>query len=153
MSNIIDNILLQEKETKCKKIRDYCNANVDKTKSELLQGLRKKFKLTDATAKKYYYDWKSEYLQTNECKPREIRAFGTSRKKRKSGKIFILDNIEYDTEKEGKYIKYVCRKDGIEVNGILFKSIADVEEFKREQFDIANKQLTEIKQLIEGIGL
>lgn len=43
-----------------------------RTKAEIIKEIKKKFKITDATADTYYYAWKKQYMNSNNCKPIEV---------------------------------------------------------------------------------
>lgn len=142
------------KTTKLELVKEYCYKHLDTDKKQLIKDIMKKFTLAKSSAETYYYEWKAEYLETEDCIP-SVSALSTKKTPRSElarKKMVILDNKKLDKEQEGKYINYTLRRNGVEVNGILFRNKKDLESFRKEQFKIAYQQLGEIESLLEGMG-
>lgn len=66
-------------------------------------------------------------------------------------KIRIRDYEKDDDIRHGKYIDYRVIEGGIEVNGNIFKSEKDIEDFRRREFKVAYSQLGEALNILKAV--
>lgn len=130
-------------------LKNYFSRNTDKTSTELICNVMRKFDVTKNTASKYFYEWKKEYMRSNTCVPKVKALEKTNFKKlRNTEKILVVENNEYGKAIKGEYIDYIIRKNGIEVDNMLFKSWKDLEKYREH----AKKQLAELEKIMRGTG-
>lgn len=141
---------------------------------ELVETIKKKWNLAEGSARKYYYEWKGGFMNTEKCVPKiEASRLKENSPIKKSEKLIIDDRcisikegcIKQSLEeaiqlKEDKYInpnlevlkmnikgKYgVYEKEGSRVKKgeLIFKTEKDIEEYKHNEISRFMAELGEI---------
>ncbi|NLK94714.1 MAG: hypothetical protein GX275_05945 [Clostridiales bacterium] len=117
-------------------------------KNEIIKELTEKFKIKKNTAERYYYLLRCEENESKQeiMEERYILDIGVNREK-----IRIRDYEKDDDIRHGEYIDYRVIEGGIEVNGNIFKSEKDIEDFRRREFKVAYSQLGEVFNVLKAV--
>lgn len=134
--------------------------NEDKEKSIRL--IKAKFKLTDALATRYYYEWKKKFMQNINCVPntpaasktkeiiKEVKQKDTSKKEEESKPSKPKLKIK-KAEIEGEYGEYIISNDGVQLGDQLFKTPEDIEKYRLKELEEFYAQLREINEVMAMI--
>ena len=146
----------------------YFTDNTEKSKEKLIKEVVKKFRVAESSANIYYYRWKSEFMDTDNCIPKEEKKI---EKPKPKGKIKI--QVPHDTKpinvsKEEIFKKpkitiidgkvdyngkeFQIKNDAVVVGEESFKSIDELEEYKKRQLKEFYSQIGEIAEVLEMIN-
>lgn len=146
----------------------YFTDNTEKSKEKLIKEVVKKFRVAESSANIYYYRWKSEFMDTDNCIPKEEKKIEKPRPKGKQEIKVPHDTKPIDVSKEevskksklkikeglveyaGKEYKV---KDGtLNVGEESFRNIDDLEEYKKRQLKEFYTWMGEIADVLEMIN-
>lgn len=152
--------------TKEKLAFEYFNDNTEKNKEKLIKEVSKKFNIAESSANIYYYRWKSEFMGTENCVPKEVKKIEKPKLKEKQEIKVPHDVVPIDTNKEikksnlriksgiieGKYVDYQIINGTVKVGQEVFKNENDIERYRKEQLQQFYTQLGEIQEVLEMIN-
>lgn len=155
--------------TKEEQVFKYFTNNSKKSKEKLIKEVTKKFNIAESSANVYYYRWKSEYMETDNCIPKKEKEIEIKEKPKEKAQIKIphditpIDTSKLDVFKKPKITiiqgkvdykgKEFLIKDGALVVGEeTFKNIDDLEEYKKKQIKEFYMQIGEIADVLEMIN-
>ena len=162
-------------ETIKEQVIKYLNSIADKidnkTKSEILVEIKKKFKVTASTADTYYYAWKKQYVGSENCKPVELvvapKELAPAPKETKTGGKMILktnvNRVLEDKKEEKKEVEEMKEVSILEqLKGKLSDCSLKKESLKAkilvlqcdlEQAEKDEKAITVAVNALEGVNL
>lgn len=122
-------------------IFNFCNDNQEYSKEKIMDLMMKEFNFKRETVQKYYYNWKRAFIKTDDCVPSEG--------------IIIEDDYTFkeldSTIYKGKYGDYLVVGNKVIVGDKTFKSIRDVENYRKSELKKFYKKLGELCQVIERL--
>lgn len=154
--------------TKEDELFNYFTDNNAEERGKLIKEVVKKFNVKEGTARTIYYKWKSEFMQTENCIPKEEPIINKPNKREKI-KIKVphdIDPIDINKENvfkksnlriksgiiEGKYIDYEVKDGTVKVGEEIFKDEKDLDRYRKEQLQQFYAQIGEIAEVLEMIN-
>lgn len=133
----------------------FINQNSEWNKETIIKKVLQKFNISQATAQAYYYMWKKEYMKGANCVPKGNSKIKQEQKQKagpKDGKLkeknkeVINDGLKIKEGIiiKGKYGTYIKEKNKVTVGDVTFKSVEDVEEYKKKEITLFYKRLAEV---------
>ena len=83
----------------------YFTDNTEKSKEKLIKEVVKKFRIAESSANIYYYRWKSEFMDTDNCIPKEEKKIEKPKPKGKQEIKVPHDTKPIDVSKEEVFKK------------------------------------------------
>ncbi|CAI3661425.1 MULTISPECIES: hypothetical protein [Clostridium] len=146
----------------------YFTDNTEKSKEKLIKEVVKKFRIAESSANIYYYRWKSEFMDTDNCIPKEEKKIEKPKPKGKQEIKVPHDTKPIDVSKEEVFkksklkikeglVEYAGKeykvKDGtLKVGEESFRNIDDLEEYKKRQLKEFYSWIGEIADVLEMIN-
>lgn len=151
--------------TKQEQINKYLNENNDLPKEKLIKELSKKFNIAESSSTTFYYVWKKEFLESNNCVPKKEKKIEKPKLKGKQV-IKVPHDIKSTVNKEikksnlkiksgiieGKYVNYEIENGTVKVGQEVFKNENDIEKYRKEQLIQFYAQIGEIQEVLEMIN-
>lgn len=151
--------------TKENELFSYFNDNNGEERGKLIKAAVKKFNVKEGTARTIYYRWKSEFMGTENCIPKEQKKIEKLKPKEKQVIKVPHDTkptVNKETKKsnlriksgiiEGKYVDYQIVDGAVRVGQEVFKTESDIERYRKEQMQQFYAQLGEIQEVLEMIN-
>ncbi|CAG9702621.1 conserved hypothetical protein [Clostridium neonatale] len=152
--------------TKENELFSYFNDNNGEERGKLIKAAVKKFNVKEGTARTIYYRWKSEFMGTENCIPKEQKKIEKLKPKEKQEIKVPHDVVPIDANKEikksnlriksavieGKYIDYQIVDGAVKVGKEVFKNESDIDRYRKEQLIKFYEQIGEIAEVLEMIN-
>ena len=154
--------------TKEEQVFKYFTNNSAKKKKKIIKEVIKKFNIAESSATTYYYRWKSEFMDTDNCIPKESKKVEKPKQKEKIKIQVPHDTKLIDVDKEEVFknpklkikegiVEYAGKeykvKDGtLNVGEESFRNIDDLEEYKKRQLKEFYSWIGEIADVLEMIN-
>lgn len=154
--------------TKEEQVFKYFTNNSENNKEKLIKAVVKKFGIAESSANVYYYRWKSEYMETNNCVPKEEKKIEKPKIQERPKVIVPHDTKPLDVSKEevfkksklkikqgtiqGELGEYEIIDGAVRVGEEIFKNESDLDRYRKEQLKQFYAQIGEIQEVLEMIN-
>lgn len=155
--------------TKEEQVFKYFTNNSENNKEKLIKAVVKKFNIAESSATTYYYRWKSEFMETENCIPKGEKKIEV--KPNASNKTNLQvphDTKPLDISKEevfkksklkikqgtiqGELGEYEIIDGAVRVGEEIFKNESDLDRYRKEQLKQFYAQIGEIADVLEMIN-
>lgn len=139
---------------KIDEIYKFINENAEYRKETIIKKVVKRFEVSPASAQSYYYKWKKEFMKGANCVPKNTNNSQLEQKEDpKNEKLIEVTNndlkIEQATFIKGKYGLYIKQGKKVIAGDEVFRSIEDLEAYKKKEVALFYARLSEIHDIFE----
>lgn len=137
---------------KIDEIYKYINENSERDKDTIIKKVLKKFNVSQASAQAYYYMWKKEFMKSANCVPKKTKENLQTKQEthKKPEKEEAKSNLRLENGKviKCKYGVYIKEGKKVIAGEEVFKSVEDLEAYKKKEIALFYKRLSEIMDVM-----
>lgn len=138
---------------KIDEIYKFINENSEWNKETIIKKVLKKFNVSQASAQAYYYMWKKEFMKGANCVPKKSKNNLETKVEtyKEPAKEEAKSNLRLENGKviKGKYGVYIKEGKKVIAGEEVFKSIEDLETYKKKEIALFYERLSEIYDVFE----
>ena len=137
---------------KIDEIYKFINENAEYRKETIIKKVVKRFNISQEDAQDYYYKWKKEFMKGANCVPKNPKGDLQLEEKEEPKKEKLINNdlkIEQATFIKGKYGLYIKQGKKVIAGDEVFRSIEDLEAYKKKEVALFYARLSEIHDIFE----
>lgn len=140
---------------KIDEIYKFINENAEYRKETIIKKVVKRFEVSPASAQAYYYKWKKAFMKGANCVPKNPKSDLQLEKKEEPKKEKLIEVTNNDLKIEqaavikGKYGLYIKEGKKVIAGDEVFRSIEDLEAYKKKEVALFYARLSEIYDIFE----